>query len=105
MSYSLTVTGPLNEAGNLREEILSRFGGDVAATDLREVADSLLSPGKFGDSPIVSFIIEFSAGISVTGAIALTTAIRDLISKRGHKVTVKESQVETNDSETESEHE
>jgi hypothetical protein len=91
MAYSITVEGPLSELAGLREEVIAQFDGQIAVSDLQEVDEDILSPGKLGDSPVVSFVIQFAADLSAAGAVATAAAIKTLISKRNRKVRTKES--------------
>lgn len=93
MAYSLTVEGPMGELVSLREEALAQFEGQISVSDLQEVDDDILSPGRLGDSPIASFIIQFAADLSAAGTVATIAAVKTLISKRNRKIQVKETEV------------
>jgi hypothetical protein len=97
MTYLIEVEGPMTDLDGLRAEILSEFGEQIVVSEFREAEDDVLSPGKLGDSPMASFIIQLASDLSAAAAITTAGAIKSRISNRNKAISVKEKQADDDD--------
>jgi hypothetical protein len=77
------VEGPLHELREFREQVVVELGDHVHVSAIREPVDSIFDPGRLGDSPVVTFLIEYAAQLAAGGTVGVAVAIKNLIQRRG----------------------
>jgi hypothetical protein len=92
MQPLFVVEGPFDDVRKLREDVIAEFGDYVQVGRIEESIDGVFDSGRLGDSPIVSFLIEYAAQIAGGGTVATVAAIRNLLrARKAERVAIREA--------------
>jgi len=89
----LIVEGPLHDVRQIRDQVVANYGDQVTIGTINEPVDDIFNPGQLGESPIASFLIEYSAELAAGGTISIIAALKNLVQKsRSGKIEIREVQ-------------
>jgi hypothetical protein len=97
MATRVIIDGPADELADLRGEFLNTYSSSLIMSEISPAKDDVLDPGRLGESPIVSFFIEFGADVSAATTIGIIASAKAAVAKRKKSRLKVHEELEEND--------